>query len=60
MIVVNPRNHEVKSAILWMRRLGFSQLFVSETFFWHCLVKIQLLNLKRSREVGLYKVPLVF
>ena len=39
MIVVNPRNHWVKSAIF---RMPFG---ISTTFFWYFLVEIQLLQI---------------
>ena len=37
MIVVNPRNHGVKSAIFRMP-FGIFPTLVSVTFFWYCLV----------------------
>ena len=54
MIVVNPRNHWVKSAIF---RLPFAIVatLVSVIFFWYCLVEIQLLNLKGLEKLDFIK-----
>ena len=48
MIVVNPRNHRVKNAIFRVP-FGIFSTLVSVTFFWYCLVEIQLLK-KVSRS----------
>ena len=56
MIVVNPRNHGVKSAIFRVPVWIFSTL-VSVTFFWYCLLEIQLLNLKGLEKLDFIKCP---
>ena len=60
MIVVNPRNHWVKSAIFQDAVLGFSQLLVSVTFFLVLFSGDSTVESERSREVGLHKESLVF
>ena len=61
MIVVNPRNRWVKNAIFRVS-FGIFSTLVSVTFFWYCLVEIQLLNLKGLEKSDFIKnkVPLVF
>ena len=59
MIVVNPRNHGVKSAIFRVP-FGIFTTLVSVTFFWVQLDGGSTVESERSREVGLHKVPLVF
>ena len=56
MIAVNPRNHRVKSAIFMMPLRIFTTL-ISVTFFWHCLVEIELLNLKSLEKLDFIKCP---
>ena len=56
MIVVNQRNHWVKSAIFRMP-FGIFSTLVSVTFFWYCLVEIQLLNLKGLEKLDFIKCP---
>ena len=56
MIVVNPRNHGVKSAIFRVP-FGIFSTLVSVTFFWYCLVEIQLLNLKGLEKLDFIKCP---
>ena len=56
MIVVNPRNHRAKSAIFRMAFAIFTTL-VSVTFFWYCLVEIQLLKMKGLDKLDLIKWP---
>ena len=59
MIVVNPRNHGVKNAIFRVQSRIFLAL-VSVTFFWHCLVEIQWLNLKGLEKLDFIKCPWFF
>ena len=56
MIVVNPRIHQAKSAIFRMPFATVATL-VAVTFFWHCLVEIQLLNLKGLLKLDFIKCP---
>ena len=54
MIVVNPRNHGVKSAIWDFFNFGLCNFFLV-LFSGDPTVESE-----RSREVGLHKVPLIF
>ena len=59
MIVVNPKNHRMKSAIFRVPFGIFTNL-VSVTFFLALFSGLSTGESERSREVGLYKVALVF
>ena len=59
MIVVNPRNHWVKSAIFWMPFWDFHN-FDLRNFFHVMFSGGSTVEPERSQEVGLDKVPLVF
>ena len=56
MIVVNPRNQGVKNAIFRVP-FGIFVTLVPVTFFWYCLVEIQLLNLKGLEKLDFIKWP---
>ena len=56
MIVVNPRNHRVKRVIFRVP-FGIFTTLVPVTFFWYCLVEIQLLNLKGLEKLDFIKCP---
>ena len=58
MIVVNPRNHRVKSAIFRVPRFGFFNFGLCN-FFLVLFSGDPIVQSERSREVGLHKVPLV-
>ena len=58
MIIVNQRNHQVKSAIFRMPFAIFTTL-VSVTFFLVLFSGDSTVESNSSRKVGLYKVPLV-
>ena len=59
MIVVNPRNQGVKSAIFRMRFGIFSTLGLCN-FFLVLFSGDPTVESERSREVGLHKVPFFF
>ena len=59
MIVVNPRNHGVKSAIFRVP-FGIFSTLVYVTFFLVLFSGDPTVESERSREVGLHKVALDF
>ena len=56
MIVVNPRNHGVKSAIFRVL-FGIFSTLVSVTFFWVQLDEVQLWNLIDLVKLDFIKCP---
>ena len=56
MVVVNPRNHGVKNAILRVP-FGIFSTWVSVTFFWVQLDKVQLWNLIGLEKLDFIKCP---
>ena len=54
MIVVNPRNHRVKSVIFRVP-FGIFPTLVSVTFFWVRLNEVQLWNLKGLEKLDFIK-----
>ena len=59
MIVVNPRNHGVKSAIFRNAVWDFFNFGLCN-FFLVLFSGDPVVESERAREVGLHKVPLVF
>ena len=59
MIVVNPRNHRVKSAIFRMPFAIFTTFGICN-FFLVLNSGDSTVDSERSREAGLHRVPLVF